>query len=95
MTKGYWIALIDVTDPGAFAEYGALSTDIVNQYGGRFVVRGGKSQQFEGTGRARQAVVEFDSFDAAVACYQSDAYQSAADIRHGGAIADVVIVEGA
>jgi len=94
MAKGYWIAALDIEDGESFARYGPLSTRAVEAYGGRFLVRGGRSEQKEGSGRARYAVVEFDSYDTALACLRSADYQAAAKVRHASAASDVVIVEG-
>ena len=37
----YFIAEIDVTDPAGFEEYRQLVPATVQQYGGRFIIRGG------------------------------------------------------
>jgi uncharacterized protein (DUF1330 family) len=48
----------------------------------------------EGKGRSRHVVVEFDSYETAVACYNSPEYQAAAKIRRANSIGDILIVEG-
>ena len=48
----------------------------------------------EGKARSRIVVIEFPSFDAAVACYRSPNYQAAKKLRDGGSTGDLVIVEG-
>jgi uncharacterized protein (DUF1330 family) len=42
----------------------------------------------------RSVVIEFDSYDQAVACYRSALYQEARGFRLGVALAEVIIVEG-
>jgi len=48
----------------------------------------------EGSARPRQVVIEFPSYEQAIACYQSPEYQAAATIRFDSAESDLVIVEG-
>ncbi|WP_313731238.1 DUF1330 domain-containing protein, partial [Pseudomonas sp.] len=42
----------------------------------------------------RSVVIEFDSYEQAVACYRSERYQQACSHRQGVAKAEVIIVEG-
>jgi uncharacterized protein (DUF1330 family) len=49
----------------------------------------------EGEGRARNVIIEFDSFERAVACYRSPEYQAAVAIRQRCADGEIVVVEGA
>ena len=60
----------------------------------RYLVRGGKCEVMEGKARSRIVVLEFPSYDGALACYHSPGYRAAKEIRAGKAEADVVIVEG-
>ncbi len=48
----------------------------------------------EGTERARNVVIEFDSLDQALECYNSPEYQSAKSHRDHHAHADLMIIEG-
>ena len=42
----------------------------------------------------RTVLIEFDSFDAAVAAYESEGYQKALDALAGGADRDIRLFEG-
>lgn len=42
----------------------------------------------------RSVVIEFESYERALACYRSDEYQQARAFRQGVARAEVIIVEG-
>ena len=44
MTKGYWVALADVTDPEEYKAYVAENANAFHKFGGRFLTRGGKSE---------------------------------------------------
>jgi uncharacterized protein (DUF1330 family) len=48
----------------------------------------------EGSARDRIVVLEFPSFEAALACYRSPEYQAAKKLRDGKAEADVIVTEG-
>ncbi len=94
MAKGYWIARIDVSDPERYKAYVAANAEPLRKYGARFVVRGGQFQNPEGTSRARNIVLEFPSYQAALDCYNSPEYQAAIKLRAPVSSGDVVIIEG-
>lgn len=92
--KGYWIVHIDVTDPEAYKAYVAANAEPFRAYGARFLVRGGEFECMEGAARARNVVVEFDSYEQALACYRSDAYAHAKSLRDKAAVSDLIVIEG-
>jgi uncharacterized protein (DUF1330 family) len=94
MAKGYWIARVDVTDEEAYKKYIAANAEPFAEFGARFLVRGGSHEAVEGTARARNVVIEFPSYDAALACYRSPTYQHAASLRHGASEIELLIIEG-
>ncbi|WP_439110388.1 DUF1330 domain-containing protein [Lentibacter sp.] len=94
MAKAYWVAHVDVSDPEVYESYKAANAAPFAQFGARFVVRGGDQEVREGTVRARTVVIEFPSYEAAVACYESPDYQAAIAIRKAVSLGDLVIVKG-
>ncbi|WP_085586817.1 MULTISPECIES: DUF1330 domain-containing protein [unclassified Pseudomonas] len=93
--KAYWIAHVDVTDPNRYSQYTQRAPKAFAEYGGRFLARGGRSEAMEGRATPqRSVVIEFDSYEQAVACYRSVAYQEAKSYREEWARAEVIIVEG-
>jgi uncharacterized protein (DUF1330 family) len=95
MAKGYWVAAYRaIHDPGKLTAYGALATAVVRAAGGRFLVRGGEVVAFEAGLKERTVVVEFPSFEQALAAYQSDAYQEALAVLGEGAERDARVVAG-
>ncbi|WP_299838994.1 DUF1330 domain-containing protein [uncultured Jannaschia sp.] len=94
MTKGYWIAHGRVDDPERYDLYRAANAAPLGEHGGRFLVRGGPQEVREGDAKPRTVVIEFPSYAAARACYDSDAYQAAIRLRQGISAIDLVIVEG-
>lgn len=92
----YVIADIDVHDAEAYREYVALVPGTIEPFGGRFIVRGGDHQSFEGEWRPhRLVVIEFPSADDARRWYASDAYVTALAIRQRASTGSLVLVEGA
>jgi uncharacterized protein (DUF1330 family) len=94
MAKGYWIVRVDIVDLEQYKLYISANAAPFRKFGARFLVRGGKYDAVEGTSRARNAVIEFPSYAAAVECWHSPEYQSALRIREPVSTADLVIVEG-
>lgn len=94
MAKGYWIVRVDITDPEQYKAYIAANAQPLAQYGGRFLVRGAPFENVEGTSRARNAVIEFPSYQAALDCYRSPGYQAAIALRRNVSTADLIIIEG-
>ncbi len=94
MAKGYWVVFADVTDPDGYKAYVAENAIAFRKYGGRFLVRGGRSEAPEGKPRSRTVVIEFPSYAAAIECYKSPEYAKAMALRAGKSIMDLAIVEG-
>lgn len=94
MAKGYWIVRVDIVDLEQYKLYMAANAAPFKKFGARFLVRGGKYDTVEGASRARNAVIEFPSYEAAVECWHSPEYQAALKLRQPVSTADLVIVEG-
>ena len=94
MPKGYWIVHIDVKDPENYPKYIAADAKAFEKFDTRFLVRGGQYKAVEGAARTRHVVIEFESFEQALACYNSPEYQAAAELRQAYAESEVLIIEG-
>ena len=94
MPKGYAIVRVDIADPEAYARYAKLATEAIKSHGGRVLARGGRFEAVEGKARARNVIIEFDSFEAARAFYFSPDYAAARALREGAAEVEYVLVEG-
>lgn len=94
MTKGYWVANMDVTDADGYKAYVAANAVPFRKYGARFLTRGGRSEPVEGTLRSRVVVIEFPSYEAALQCYRSAEYQEAKALRMGHGVGEIVVIEG-
>ncbi|MFZ1962593.1 MAG: DUF1330 domain-containing protein [Roseiarcus sp.] len=94
MAKGYWIAHVDVVDADGYKAYLSANAIPFAKYGGRFLVRAGRSEPKEGALRSRHVVIEFKDYATALACYQSEEYRRALALRLPVSQGDLVVVEG-
>jgi uncharacterized protein (DUF1330 family) len=94
MPKGYWVARVDVHNQDAYKNYVAANGAAFAKFGGRFVVRGGRFETVAGSSRSRNVVIEFPSYEAALACWNSPEYQAAKAKQEGGADMDTIVIEG-
>ncbi len=94
MAKGYWVVRVDVDDPEKYKAYVAAGAEAYKKHGAHFLVRGGRFENPEGSSRARNVVIEFPSYEAALACWKSPEYQRARVLREPVSTLDMVIIEG-
>ena len=94
MPKGYWIARFSVNDPAKYDAYRAVNGEAFRKYGAHFLVRGGGFEARVGEGLPRNVVIEFPTYQAAHACYNSPEYRRALDARGDGIDGDIIIIEG-
>lgn len=94
MPRGYWIVRVDIADGEQYKAYIAANAEPFRKYGARFLVRAGRFENPEGTSRARNAVIEFPSYQAALDCWHSPEYQRAIRLRRDVSTIDLIIIEG-
>jgi len=95
MAFGYVIAQINVTNAERYPDYVKLVQPTLDAFGGEFLVRGGKSESFEGTPPGdRTVVIRFPSYKAAQDWYHSDIYAEAKALRMSVSSSVQTIVEG-
>ena len=93
--KGYVIVEIEILDQGNYGKYRQMAASSIQQYGGTYVVRGGRIEPLEGEWRPqRLAIVEFESLERAKAWYDSPEYAPAKKIRQEASRSKILIVEG-
>lgn len=97
MKKGYWVnAYRAIHDEAAQKAYSALAVPAIQAFGGRFLTSGASQiEVFEAGLKQRTILVEFDSYEIALAARKSEAYQKALEVLGNGAERDVRILEGA
>ncbi len=96
MKKGYWVvAYRSISDESALKAYAVLAVPAVQSFGGRFLTGSASQVQAHEAGlQKRTIVVEFDSYEIALATHKSEAYQKALQALGSGAERDYRIVEG-
>ena len=96
----YWMAHAKINNPVEYKRYTDLVPAIIAKYGGKVLARGGNFKINEGGDDFRQfhrhVVIEFQTMEQAVACFESKEYQDAAAFRRAGSAGVVqnVIVDG-
>ena len=94
--RGYIIVDITITDPERYQEYRKSAAVTVEAYGGRYLVRGGKTEKLEGDWDAgRIVVLEFDSVERARAWWASEEYRAPKALRQSASVTRMILVEGA
>ena len=95
MAKGYWVSVYrTISDPESLNAYDKLAGPAVRAGGGRVLSRGSRVVAHEAGNTQRVLLIEFDSFEQAVAAYESEAYQKALVTLSDGAERDFRIIEG-
>ena len=91
----YLVASIDVTDPEAYDRYRAQVPATIEQYGGRFLVRGGAVEALEGDAIPKRVVVlEFPDAERARAWWNSPEYAPLKTLRKRASRGTLYFVAG-
>ncbi|MEV0647916.1 DUF1330 domain-containing protein [Phytomonospora sp. NPDC050363] len=95
MPKGYWVSVYPtITNPEGLAVYNELAGLALKAAGGRVLASIGSRVVAHEAGIAERVVlIEFDSFEQAVAAYESAAYQEALAELPDGFERDFRIIE--
>jgi len=89
------IADVDVQDPAGFEEYRSQVSATIEKYGGKYLVRGGRTETLEGEFQPHRVVVlEFPSFERAKEWYASPDYGPLIALRQKAAKSHIIVVEG-
>ena len=95
MKKGYWISLYKKVDnQNNLKKYAETVTPIIKSYGGIPLVRGGKHETFNGDDFVRTVVWEFPSYEKAIECQKSEAYQAGWNLAKDTTKRHMQVVEG-
>jgi uncharacterized protein (DUF1330 family) len=94
--KGYWVvAYRSVSDEAVLKNYGELAIRAIEAGGGKTLIRTVDAVEPRESGlKQRVVVMEFESFESALATYNSAAYQAALKVLGSAAERDFRIVEG-
>ncbi len=91
----YIIAEVEVLDPVMFEQYRAAVPATIAAYGGRYVVRGGATEVYEGTWQPKRVIVlEFPDLARLREWYRSSEYAPLIALRNQCARTNVISLEG-
>lgn len=91
----YVIVEIDIVDPAGYEEYKKLAGATVEKYGGKYVIRGDRTEVLEGDWKPKRVVVlQFDSAQRAKDWLNSEEYREPRKMRHRTARTNMILVEG-
>ena len=84
-----------VTNPENYKEYVNKVTEVVQKFGGEYLVRNGEYQCVEGeTKFPRIVVIKFPSYEKALEWYNSDEYKPVKQIRLNNSEGSNIIIKG-
>ena len=91
----YLIVEVETTDEALMAEYRTHTPGLVAKFGGKFIVRGGKTRTLEGGWTPpRVVVIEFPNMASAERFYDSPEYKPVLDMRLRAGKSRAIIVDG-
>ena len=95
MPAYYLIDVLEVTDKARIAKYREGVAASVEQYGGRYLILGGKHEVVEGDWRLTFPVMlEFPTMEQAQRWYDSPEYTPLLKLRLEGSRSNAVFIEG-
>ena len=96
MSQAYLIADTKIHDPEKYESYKRLAKPIVEEFGGEYIIRGGRLDvaQADLWSPSRLVVIRFPNRATALAFLSSEAYQPVQAIRLQASEATVTVVEG-
>jgi len=96
MKKGYWVvAYKSISDQSATKAYAELAVPPIESFGGRILVRtSDRVHPHEAGPQQRAVIVEFDSYEKALAAYYSEAYQKATCMSTEASCASTLLKSG-
>ena len=93
--SAYVIIDVDVKDQEQYAKYMKAGAPTIISHGGKALVRGGKTENWEGNWLPKRMIVlEFNTAEEAWNWWNSSDYGQAKKLRQGAAQANVICVEG-
>ena len=91
----YVIVQVEVNDPVRYEDYKKMVPPSIAKFGGRFLVRGGKTHTLEGSWAPKRfVIVEFPSVEQAKALWASPEYAEAKALRQATADSMMIVAEG-
>jgi uncharacterized protein (DUF1330 family) len=91
----YIIVEIEITEPVGYEQYKEQAATTVHKHGGKYIVRGGKTEVLEGDRQPKRIVIlQFDSMERAKEWLNCEEYREPRKLRHKTAKTNMILVEG-
>ena len=91
----YIIVEVETTDEALMAEYRKHTPGAIAKFGGKFIVRGGKTKTLEGGWTpSRMVVLEFPDYEKAEAFYDGEHYKPILEMRLKAGKSKAILVDG-
>ena len=93
--SAYFIIQINITNPENYKDYIVQVTPIVKKFGGKYIIRGGKSENVEGSWPfERTVVLKFPSYNMVKKWHNSEEYRPIKKIREDNSEGNAIIIDG-
>ena len=91
----YVVADLEIINPNEFQKYGQRVVEIVKQYSGRYLIRGGEAETLEGTWKPKRlTILEFPTAENVRTWYNSPEYQAIIGFRHRSCNTNLILGSG-
>ena len=91
----YVIVEIEILEPVGYEEYKKQASDTVHKYGGKYIVRGGRTEVLEGDWQPKRIVIlAFPTMQRAKEWLKCEEYREPRKLRHATAKTNMLLVEG-
>ena len=91
----YVVIDIVVKNTEGYEEYKRLAPPTITAYGGKYIARGGATENLEGNWQPnRIVIIEFERIEKAKQWLDSEEYKTAKALRHKYATSNTIVVEG-
>ena len=95
MAKGYLLGQITINDKDQYKKYNSKIGDIIEEYGGKYLVKGGFRVVKEGNPSwQRDVLVEFKDIETAKLFFSSKKFKDISKFRKAGASGFLILVNG-
>ena len=95
MEKGYLLGQITISDKGYYKLYDSKIGNVIEEFGGRYLVKGGLRMVKEGNPSfQRDVLVEFKDVKTAQRFFSSQQFKEISEFRKAGSIGFLLLLNG-
>ena len=95
MEKGYLLGQITISDKSCYKLYDSKIGNVIEKFGGRYLVKGGLRMVKEGNPSfQRDVLVEFKDIETAQRFFSSQQFKEISEFRKAGSIGFLLLLNG-